>query len=139
MNGFLGFLPLLLMLIFGIALWALGQFLRRRGWGERLDFIDTRLRKAQAIIGRFSAILGLAWLGAGSALSHTPYWEAKVAGKFLTRLNHKKKTVDINNSNHRFFYVSKVLHYRNGVNYALQAESTDIKGNLGNALPSGTA
>ncbi|MCD2514660.1 hypothetical protein [Comamonas endophytica] len=91
MNGFLGFLPLLLMLIFGIALWALGQFLRRRGWGERLDFIDTRLRKAQAIIGRFSAILGLAWLGAGSALSHTPLLGSKSSRKILDTFKSQEK------------------------------------------------
>ena len=77
MSELLGFLPLLLMLFLGVAFWALGQFLRRRGWSDRLDWIDEKIRKAQVNIGHVTGPIGSAFIGAGSALSHIPLLGSK--------------------------------------------------------------
>ena len=89
MSRLLGFLPLPLMLIFGIALWSFGRFLRRRGWGRKLDLIDTKLRNAQTTIGRIFGLLGLAWMGVGFTLNHIPLVGSKSSRKAARLTNEK--------------------------------------------------
>lgn len=41
------FLPLLAMFLIGLGLWALGQWLRRKGYSDQLDKIDAKVSTAQ--------------------------------------------------------------------------------------------
>jgi|HigsolmetaAR204D_1030405.scaffolds.fasta_scaffold01113_6 hypothetical protein len=70
---FLGLLGALLGLFcLGLALWGVGQWLRRRGHGDTLDKIDAHMTKAQRgairVLGPFGGLL----TGLGRAISHTP-------------------------------------------------------------------
>lgn len=70
-------LPLVGLLVVGIGLWALGQWLRRRGLGDRLDQIDTIVTKAQGKTGRVVKPLGGAFVGIASAMSRIPFFGSK--------------------------------------------------------------
>lgn len=77
MSSLLSFWPLLLMMVLGMAFWAFGQFLRRRGWADRLDRIDAKVTQAQARAGHITAPIGSALMGTGFALSHIPLLGSK--------------------------------------------------------------
>lgn len=55
-----------------VSLWAVGQWLRRRGHGDRLDRIARALDVAQQRTGQIARPLGLALIGAGGALTRLP-------------------------------------------------------------------
>ncbi|EJD3148819.1 hypothetical protein M1V18_004392 [Salmonella enterica] len=70
-------LPLVILFVFGIGLWALGQWLRRKGHGERLDKIDARMNKAQRATARMFGPLSGALIGVGRTLSRIPLLGSK--------------------------------------------------------------
>ncbi|CZZ75281.1 MULTISPECIES: hypothetical protein [Gammaproteobacteria] len=57
----------------GIGFWALGQWLRGRGHGDRLDKIDATLSKGQRNVGRFLGPLGGGFVGVARSLSRVPF------------------------------------------------------------------
>ncbi|OKP00810.1 hypothetical protein [Xenorhabdus eapokensis] len=65
-------LPLFFLFSLGIGLWALGQGLRRKGYGDRLDAIAVHIKKFQCVTGRMFAPLLMVFIGAGRGLSHIP-------------------------------------------------------------------
>lgn len=71
------FLSLVILFVFGIGLWALGQWLRRNGHGERLDKIDARMSKAQLATARLFGPLSGALIGVGRTLSRIPLLSSK--------------------------------------------------------------
>lgn len=66
-------LPLVGLFIAGIGLWALGQWLRGRGHGDRLDQIDKIVTTVQGKTGRALKPLGGAFVGIASAMSRIPF------------------------------------------------------------------
>ncbi|MCC8943103.1 hypothetical protein H8A99_43520 [Bradyrhizobium sp. Arg68] len=73
-----GFLwPLLLMFCLGLALWGLGQWLRRRGHGAALDKIDVRVTKAQRAAVKVLGPLGRLLTGFGRAMSRAPLFGSR--------------------------------------------------------------
>ncbi len=75
---FLGLIAALLGLFcLGLALWGVGQWLRRRGHGEALDKLDERFTKAQRmtvkVLGPFGGLL----VGVGRAMSRVPLLGSK--------------------------------------------------------------
>lgn len=54
MNNELYFAPLMLggFFVFGVALWALGQWLRRKGYGPQLDLLDREYTALQQRVNR---------------------------------------------------------------------------------------
>ncbi|EOL3511722.1 hypothetical protein U8464_RS23045 [Escherichia coli] len=72
-SGLFSFMwPLIGLVIIGIGFWGLGQWLRKRGYGEKLDNIDHKVTKAQRTtakaLGPFSGFL----VGMGRGLSNVP-------------------------------------------------------------------
>jgi len=53
--------------------WALGQWLRRKGYGDRLDRIAHELDAVQHRAGRLARPASLALIGAGSGLTRLPF------------------------------------------------------------------
>lgn len=48
-----GVLALFAFFLLGLGLWAVGQWLRKKGHGDQLDRIDVRITKSQNVINRF--------------------------------------------------------------------------------------
>jgi len=70
---FLGLLGALLGLFFlGLALWGVGQWLRRRGHSDTLDKIDVHVTKVQRGAIRVLGLFGGLLTGLGRAISRTP-------------------------------------------------------------------
>ncbi|EGJ4291106.1 hypothetical protein IM027_002380 [Salmonella enterica] len=61
------------MFAVGIGFWALGQWLRGRGHGDRLDKIDAKLSKGQRSIGRFVGPLSGGFVGVARSISRVPF------------------------------------------------------------------
>ncbi len=53
MDFLLGVLALIGFFLSGLGFWAFGQWLRKKGHGEKLDRIDVRVTKSQNVIRRF--------------------------------------------------------------------------------------
>lgn len=66
------FLPLLAMFLVGLGLWALGQWLRRRGYGDQLDKIDANVATAQRKTRVLFRPLSGAMVSVGRGLSRVP-------------------------------------------------------------------
>lgn len=64
---------LLGMFVVGIGFWALGQWLRGHGHGDRLDKIDAKLSKGQRKLGRFLGPLGGGFVGVARSISRVPF------------------------------------------------------------------
>ncbi|EKS4072503.1 hypothetical protein QB142_004546 [Salmonella enterica] len=60
------------MFLAGIGFWALGQWLRRRGYGDRLDKIDAKLSKGQQFTGRWLGPLSGGFVGIARSISRVP-------------------------------------------------------------------
>ncbi|KGK65908.1 hypothetical protein NY96_20520 [Xanthomonas citri pv. fuscans] len=60
------------MFAVGIGFWALGQWLRGRGHGDRLDKIDATVSKSQRSIGRFIGPLSGGFVGIARSISRVP-------------------------------------------------------------------
>ncbi|EJG5355184.1 hypothetical protein [Pseudomonas juntendi] len=60
------------MFLAGIGFWALGQWLRSRGYGDRLDKIDATVSKGQRFTGRLLGPLGGGFVGIARSLSRVP-------------------------------------------------------------------
>lgn len=76
--GFLGFvLPLVGLFVLGIGLWAIGQLLRRKGYGDQLDKIDGHVTAAKRVTGRVASPLGGAIIGAARGMSRIPLLGSK--------------------------------------------------------------
>jgi hypothetical protein len=73
--GFLA--PLLLMFCLGLALWGLGQWLRRRGHGATLDKIDARMTEAQRVTVKVLGPFGRLLTGFGRAMSRAPLFGSR--------------------------------------------------------------
>ncbi len=73
MNTLFGVAMLLGMFVVGIGFWALGQWLRSRGHGDRLDKIDATVSKGQRSIGRFLRPLGGGFVGVARSISRVPF------------------------------------------------------------------
>lgn len=56
-----------------VSWWALGQWLRRKGHGDRLDRIARALDAAQQRTGQLARPFGLALIGTGGALTRLPF------------------------------------------------------------------
>lgn len=65
-------LPLGFLFVLGIGLWALGQWLRSKGYGERLDKIAAGATRAQQVAGRAFGPLSGMLIGVGHGLSRIP-------------------------------------------------------------------
>ncbi|WP_443694978.1 hypothetical protein [Pseudomonas sp.] len=75
---FLGFvLPLAGMFIVGIGFWALGQWLRRKGYGNLLDRISVGFGKVQRMTGPVVNPLCDSLIGLGRGLSRIPMLGSK--------------------------------------------------------------
>lgn len=66
------FLPFLAIFLIVIGLWAIGQWLRRKGYGEQLDKIDARMSAVQDKIRWFLRPLGGGMISVGRGLSRVP-------------------------------------------------------------------
>lgn len=66
------FLPFLAIFLIGIGLWSIGQWLRRKGYGEQLDKIDARISAVQCKIRWFLRPLGGGMISVGRGLSRVP-------------------------------------------------------------------
>ena len=65
------------MFLAGIGFWALGQWLRRRGYGDRLDKIDAKVSKGQRMTVRFLGPLSGGFVGMARSLSRVPLLGSK--------------------------------------------------------------
>ena len=61
------------MAALAVSWWALGQWLRRKGHGDRLDRIARALDAAQQRTGQLARPFGLALIGTGGALTRLPF------------------------------------------------------------------
>ncbi|SYM31880.1 Uncharacterised protein [Klebsiella pneumoniae] len=66
------FLPLLAMFLIGLGLWALGQWLRRKGYSGQLDKIDAKVSTAQRKTRWLFRPLSGAMVSVGRGLSRVP-------------------------------------------------------------------
>ncbi|ATS91168.1 hypothetical protein RN20_13145 [Xanthomonas phaseoli pv. phaseoli] len=60
------------MFAVGIGFWALGQWLRGRGHGDRLDKIDATVSKGQRSIDRFIGPVSGGFVGIARSISRVP-------------------------------------------------------------------
>lgn len=75
------FLPLLAMFVIGIGLWALGQWLRRKGRGEQLDRLGVRFVKVRHYTYRIlGPLFGGAAVGMSRSLNNVPLLGGKRSG-----------------------------------------------------------
>ncbi|WP_082066501.1 hypothetical protein [Pseudomonas oryzihabitans] len=65
-------LPCLGFFVVGIGLWALGQWLRRRGHGDRLDQIGEKVSKGQRMTGRALAPVSGSFVSLARSMSRIP-------------------------------------------------------------------
>ncbi|EFH6694700.1 hypothetical protein GNY16_20120 [Escherichia coli] len=65
------------MFLAGIGFWALGQWLRRRGHGDRLDKIDAKVSKGQRMTARVLGPLSGGFVGVARSLSRVPLLGSK--------------------------------------------------------------
>lgn len=87
----LGFvLPLGGMFVVGIAFWALGQWLRRKGHGELLDRIAVVYGKLQRLTGRVALPLGGSLIGLSRGLSRIPLLGSKRSRALWEQWEQKK-------------------------------------------------
>ena len=74
------------MFLVGIGFWALGQWLRSRGYGDRLDQIDAKVSKGQQYTGRLLGPLGGGFVGIARSLSRVPLFGNRQSRDLLARL-----------------------------------------------------
>lgn len=65
------------MFLAGIGFWALGQWLRKRGYGDRLDKIDARVSKGKQFTGRWLGPLSGSFVGIARTISRAPLFGNK--------------------------------------------------------------
>ena len=70
-------LPFLAMFLIGLGLWALGQFMRRKGYGEQLNKIDKKVTAAQQQAHYLLRPIGGAMLGLGRGFSKAPLFGSR--------------------------------------------------------------
>lgn len=68
--GFVG--PLLCFFVLGVSMWAVGQWLRRKGYGARLDKIDASVTKAKTATGQIVSPAGGLLIGLTRGFSRIP-------------------------------------------------------------------
>ncbi|HGA7692130.1 TPA: hypothetical protein ACITFF_001823 [Salmonella enterica subsp. enterica serovar Virchow] len=73
MSGLFAIAMMVGMFATGIGFWALGQWLRSRGHGDRLDKIDAKVSKGQRSVGRFIGPLGGSFVGIARSISRVPF------------------------------------------------------------------
>ena len=83
----LGFvLPLAGLFVAGIAFWALGQWLRRKGHRDTLDRISVVFGKFQRVTGRVANPLGGSLMGLVRGFSRVPLLGSKRSRELWDRL-----------------------------------------------------
>lgn len=82
-------LPLAGMFVTGIAFWALGQWLRRKGHGDLLDRIAVVFGKFQRVTGRVVNPLGGSLIGLSRGLSRIPLLGSKRTRALWEQLEQK--------------------------------------------------
>ena len=98
MNTLFAVAMLLGMFVIGISLWALGQWLHRRGHNHRLNMILAKLPKSQRIAGRLLDQIGAGFIGFARAISQVPFLKKPRSRKIwddleeLKRLRRKDRT-----------------------------------------------
>ncbi|MCW5320681.1 hypothetical protein D8B23_18215 [Verminephrobacter aporrectodeae subsp. tuberculatae] len=85
---------MLAMLTVGIAWWAIGQWLRRRGYGERLDQLGERTDCVRRSMIRIIGPLGSLLVGAGVAISRAHPFGSKRQREVWSNLQHHARQND---------------------------------------------
>lgn len=75
---FLGFaLPLAGLFVLGVGFWAVGQLLRRKGYGDQLDRIDVRVSNVKRRTGWMASPLSGAVVGVLRGINRVPLLGSK--------------------------------------------------------------
>jgi hypothetical protein len=82
-------LPLAGMFVTGIAFWALGQLLRRKGHGDLLDRLAVVFGKFQRVTGRVVNPLGGSLIGLSRGFSRIPLLGSKRTRALWEQLEQK--------------------------------------------------
>jgi len=73
--GFIG--PLICFFVLGVGMWAVGQWLRRKGYGAQLDKIDANVSRTKAITARAVSPFGGTLIGLTRGFSRIPFLGSK--------------------------------------------------------------
>lgn len=71
------FLPLLAIFLIGLGLWAIGQWLRRKGYSDQLDKIDVQVSSAQQKTRHLFRPLSGGMVSVGRGLSRAPLFGSR--------------------------------------------------------------